>query len=446
MRAPWHAAHAWLAPRFLPEEAGSVPSVQPLVRQGLLVIALTFGGLGTWAAVAPLDGAIIAPGVVKVNGTRKTVQHLEGGLVRQVHVRDGDTVRAGALLVTLADERASASLDLLAQQIDQETARVARLGAQRDLANRMEVPADLQRRAGTPRVAALLQRERALFQAMHDALQRHTALTEQQIVQTREELAGVQVQANADDSAAKLMQEEVSVYEALQQQNYVAGTAVLRLRRNHEEYQARRGERQAAAAKARQHVTELELALAARRNDFLQTASDQLTASTARLAELQERHRAALDQVARQQVVAPIAGTVVGLRLFTLGGVVRPGEALLDIVPSEEGLLVEAQVNLDDVEQVHPGQAAQVRLTAFNSRSSPLLDGRVVYLSADKLDTDRGDRSFYLVRVALPPQAGTEAMQAGMRAEVFLKTAPRTALQYLLEPVTSALRRAAREP
>ena len=446
MKFSWRAAGAWWTPGFLPEEAGAVPNVQPLIRQGLLVVALTFGGLGGWAALAPLEGAIIAPGVVKVNGTRKTVQHLEGGLVRQVHVRDGDTVRAGDVLVTLADERASASLDLLAQQLDQETARVARLSAQRDLAERIEFPAELQRRAGTPRVAALLQRERRLFQAMRDALQRHTALTEQQIAQTREELAGVQVQSNADDAAAKLMQEEVSVYEALQQQNYVAGTAVLRLRRSHEEYQARRGERQSAAAKARQHVTELELALAARRNDFLQTANDQLAASAARLGELQERHRAALDQVARQRVVAPIGGTVVALRLFTIGGVVRPGEALLDIVPSEEGLIVETQVNLDDVDQVHPGQAAQVRLTAFNSRSSPLLEGRVVYLSADKLDTERGDRSFYLVRVALPPQAGTEAMQAGMRAEVFLKTAPRTALQYLLEPVTSALRRAGREP
>jgi len=446
MKSLLHAFSAWCTPGFLPEDAGAVPNVQPLIRQGLLVIALTFGGLGAWAALAPLDGAIIAPGVVKVNGTRKTVQHLEGGLVRQVHVRDGDVVRAGDVLVTLADERASANLDLLAQQLDQETARVARLSAQRDLADRIEFPAELQRRAGTPRVAALLQRERSLFQAMREALQRHTTLTEQQIAQTREELAGVQVQSNADDAAAKLMQEEVSVYEALQQQNYVAGTAVLRLRRSHEEYQARRGERQSAAAKARQHITELELALAARRNDFLQTANDQLAQSAARLGELQERHRAALDQVARQRVVAPIGGTVVALRLFTLGGVVRPGEALLDIVPRDEGLIVEAQVNLDDVDQVHPGQAAQVRLTAFNSRSSPLLEGRVVYVSADKLETERGDRSFYLVRVALPPQAGTEAMQAGMRAEVFLKTAPRTALQYLLEPLTSALQRAGREP
>lgn len=446
MKLLGRAAGVGSTTKFLPEEAGAVPNVLPLIRQGLLVMTLTFGGLGAWAALAPLEGAIIAPGVVKVNGTRKTLQHLEGGLVRQVHVRDGDTVRAGDVLVTLADERASAGLDLLAQQLDQESARVARLSAQRDLAVRIEFPAELLRRAGTPRVAALLQRERSLFQAMREALRRHTALTEQQITQTHEELAGVQVQSNADDAAAKLMQEEVSVYETLQQQNYVAGTAVLRLRRTHEEYQARRGERQSAAAKARQRITELELSLAARRNDFLQTASDQLAVSAARLGELQERHRAALDQVARQRVVAPIDGTVLALRLFTLGGVVRPGEALLDIVPSEEGLMIETQVNLDDVDHVRLGQAAQVRLTAFNSRSSPLLEGRVVYLSADQLDSERRDRSFYLIRVALPPQAGTEAMQAGMRAEVFLKTAPRTALQYLLEPVTSALRRAAREP
>lgn len=440
------ASDVWLVPGGLAEAAPAVPSVQPLIRQGLLVIALAFGGLGTWAAVAPLDGAIIAPGVLKVNGTRKTVQHLEGGLVRQVHVRDGDAVRAGDVLVTLVDERASASLDLLAQQIDQETARAARLAAQRDLAERIEFPAELLRRAGTPRVAPLLQRERALFQAMSNALARHTELTERQIAQTREELAGVQVQSDADDSAAKLMQEEVRAYESLLQQNYIAGAAVLRLRRNQEEYQARRGERQSAAAKARQRVTELELALATRRNDYLQTASDQLTQVAARLAELQERHRAALDQVARQKVVAPIAGTVVALRLFTIGGVVRPGEPLLDIVPSEEGLVVEAQINLDDVDHVHPGQEAQVRLTAFNTRTSPMLDGRVVYLSADKLDTEGGERSYYLVRVALPPQAGGAMQLAGMRAEVFLKTAPRTALQYLLEPVTSALRRAAREP
>ena len=154
--------------------------------------------------------------------------------------------------------------------------------------------------------------------------------------------------------------------------------------------------------------------------------------------------------VDRQRVVAPITGTVVGLRVFTLGGVVRPGEPLLDIVPSNDGLIVEAQVNLDDVDQVQPGQAAEVRLSAFNSRSTPLLDGRLVYVSADKLDSERGDRSFYLVRVALAPDApqrlGSAQLQAGMRAEVFLKTPPRTALQYLLEPLTASLHRAAREP
>jgi HlyD family type I secretion membrane fusion protein len=426
------------------------PGVRRLIRQGLLVIALAFGGIGGWAALAPLDGAIIAPGLLKVQGTRKTVQHLEGGLVRQIHVRDGDRVQAGDPLVTLGDERVAASLDLLVQQLDAEKARVARLLAQRDFADRVEFPADLLQRAGTPRVAQLLQRERALFTAMRGALLQQMALSSVQIGQTREELAGVQVQSDADDSAARMMQEEVQTYETLLQQNYIAGAAVLRLRRNHEEYQVRRGERQAAAAQARQRITELELAQATRRNDYLKDASDQLVNASARLGELQERHRAVLDQVARQSVLAPIAGTVVGLRVFTLGGVVRPGEPLLDIVPSDEGLIVEAQVNLDDVDQVHPGQAAQVRLSAFNARSTPLLDGQLVYLSADKLDSERGDRSFYVVHVALPADArqllGPLLMQPGMRAEVFLKTPPRTALQYLLEPITVSLRRAAREP
>jgi HlyD family type I secretion membrane fusion protein len=426
------------------------PGTRRLIRQGLLVIALAFGGIGSWAALAPLDGAIIAPGLLKVQGTRKTVQHLEGGLVRQIHVRDGDRVQAGDPLVTLADERVAASLDLLVQQLDAEKARVARLTAQRDFAERIEFPADLLQRAGTPRVAQLLQRERALFTAMRNALLQQMTLSSVQIGQTREELAGVQVQSDADDSAARMMQEEVQTYETLLQQNYIAGAAVLRLRRNHEEYQVRRGERQAAAAQARQRITELELAQATRRNDYLKDASDQMVNASARLGELQERHRAVLDQVARQSVLAPIAGTVVGLRVFTLGGVVRPGEPLLDIVPSDEGLIVEAQVNLDDVDQVHLGQAAQVRLSAFNARSTPLLDGRLVYLSADKLDSERGDRSFYVVHVALPADArqllGPLLMQPGMRAEVFLKTPPRTALQYLLEPITVSLRRAAREP
>lgn len=426
------------------------PGVRRLIRQGLLVIALAFGGIGGWAALAPLDGAIIAPGLLKVQGTRKTVQHLEGGLVRQIHVRDGDRVQAGDPLVTLGDERVAASLDLLVQQLDAEKARVARLTAQRDFADRIEFPADLLQRAGTPRVAQLLQRERALFTAMHHALLQQMSLSSVQIAQTREELAGVQVQSDADDSAARMMQEEVQTYETLLQQNYIAGAAVLRLRRNHEEYQVRRGERQAAAAQARQRITELELAQATRRNDYLKDASDQLVNASARLGELQERHRAVLDQVARQAVLAPIAGTVVGLRVFTLGGVVRPGEPLLDIVPSDEGLIVEAQVNLDDVDQVHPGQDAQVRLSAFNARSTPLLDGQLVYLSADKLDSERGDRSFYVVHVALPADArqllGPLLIQPGMRAEVFLKTPPRTALQYLLEPITVSLRRAAREP
>ena len=435
-------AAAWPVPTL-----ALTPALQTAVRRGVALVLLTVLGLGAWAAWAPLDGAIIAPGVLKVPGLRKTVQHLEGGLVRQIHVRDGDVVRQGDVLVTLTDERAAASLDLLARQVELEQLRVARLAAQRDQLPALALPPDLQARAAEPAVADAVRRERALFTLQRDTLARQTALLQQQIGQAQDELAAVLRQQAADDRATALMQDELRAYESLSQQNFVAGAAVLRLQRSLQDYEARLAEHQADAARARQRGTELALTLASRHNEFRQSAGEQLVQAMARLGELQERHRAAQDQVARQRVLAPMDGTVVALRLGTPGGVVKPGDVLLDLVPVEGGVIVEAQINLDDVDHVRVGQPAQVRLTAFNARSAPLLDGRVVYVSADKLDSERGDRSFYLVRVALPPAAGDAASwQAGMRAEVFLRTAPRTALQYLMEPISESLRRAAREP
>ena len=212
----------------------------------------------------------------------------------------------------------------------------------------------------------------------------------------------------------------------------------------------RRGENLAGLAKAKQKITDLNMRSAGLRNEYQQTASSELASAQSRIADLQARVKSSDDAVMRQQILAPIAGTVVDLKVFTEGGIVAPREALLDIVPDETALLVEAKVNLDDIRHLQLGMAADIRFTAYHARATPVVRGELIYISADRLlDRDTG-AAYYQTRVKVPQEAlkaaGDLNLQPGMRAEVFLKTGDRTALDYLLEPVLSSLRRASREP
>jgi HlyD family type I secretion membrane fusion protein len=421
----------------------------PLIRAGLGVILLGGAALAAWAAWAPLSGAIIAPGFVKVDLNRKVVQHQEGGIVRDIRVRDGDRVRAGQPLVVIEDVRVDAAVDLLSTQLVAERAKAARLAAEAAYAPRIDFPRDVERRQDELKVTELLNRERALFRSRRDAVESQIAALRRQARETAEEAAALTDKITAETRAIQLQREELKANEELLRQNYVQKTRVLTLQRAVAEYEARHGEHRAELSRARQRTSELDLRILAAQNAYRQSATDELKEATARIFDLEERLRPSRDAAARQHVTAPISGEVVGLRVFTAGAAVGPRDVLMEIVPEDKTLIVEARIRPEDVNHVRPGTQAEIRLTAYQNRATPLVQGRVSYVSADRLVEAQTGVPYYVVHVTVPTSALEQVdlkMQAGMPAEVFLRTDERTTLDYLLAPVTAYLRRAMREP
>jgi len=416
--------------------------IKRIVRTGLLVIAGAVIAFAAWAFYAPLSGAVIAPGYVKVDLNRKVVQHQEGGIVRAIKVRDGDRVNQGQELVLLDDVRIDAQLDLLRTQLEAERAKVARLEAERSFAPRHSFPKDLQKKE-------FITREEALFRARREALDSQIAVLKRQINESVEEANALAQQISAEEKALKLQREELAANERLLEQGYVQKTRLLTLQRAVAEYEARHGERRAELSKARQRASELEFRILAMRNTYVQTATDELKESTSKMFDLEDRIRPSRDASERQKIAAPIAGEVVGLRVFTAGSVIGPREVLMEIVPQEKRLIVEARIRPEDINHVRPGSEADIRLTAYQSRTTPLVPGFVTYVSGDRMVEQQTGQPYYVVHVDVPEKALGAAnlkLQAGMPAEVFIRTDTRTALDYLLAPVTAYLRRAMREP
>lgn len=420
-----------------------------LIRAGLVSIVLLMLGVSAWVALAPVNGAAIAPGVVKVDMNRKTVQHQEGGLVSEILVRDGDKVKAGQTLIVLKDIRVDAGNELAKTQLDADLAKAARLAAEQAWAPKVNFPEELVSRKDDPRVAELLQRETELFSARREAYGNQVALIRTQIRETEGEINGRKQQLYADGEAIRLLQEELSANAALVDEGFVSKVRILTLQRNRAELISRRGENESELSRARQKVAELQLRAETLRSTLMQEASGELSQTTAKIFDLQERVRPAQDAEERQRITAPIAGEVVDLKITSIGAVIGPREPILDIVPENPDLIVEARVRTEDIGFVHAGAEADVRLTSFRRRLTPTVPGTVVYVSADRLEDKATNTFYYTARVRVRPQelqqAGNLMLQAGMPAEVFVKTEARTAFEYLVDPITGFLQRSMRE-
>ena len=433
-----------------PHDAAAVRELRRLVFSGLAVIAALLLGMAAWLALAPLSGAVVAAGVVKVDTERKVVQHQEGGTVARILVRNGDSVQAGQTLVELQDVQLDAALELVRLQLDAEQLRQARLQAERQLLGTVELPPAQRARQAEPRMAELVRRELDFFKLRRATLDSQLALLQTQVGATRQEIAARGAQSSAESDALQLQHEELRANELLVEQGFIAKTRLLALQRGVAESDARRGSNQAELAQAQQRVADTTLRGLNLRNDYVQQAERELKDSTAKLFDLQQRLRPSQDAVDRQRIAAPVAGVVVDLKLSTEGGSIGPRERLMDIVPLNPTLVVEARVRPEDIAHARPGAAAEVRLTAFQQRSTPTVAGTLVYLSADRLIDPTTRAGYYTAQVRVDPAALARLLplqlQAGMPAEVYLQTAARTPLAYWLDPVLGAVRRGMREP
>lgn len=402
--------------------------------------------LGIWGAVAPISGAVIAVARIKTELERKTVQHREGGIVREIKVRNGQKVRAGDVLVIMDDVRSDAELSLLEDQYRAERLRHARVSAESTLAREFAVDKKL---AADVRVAEPLARERAQFAAGRRALDEQLDALQMQMREARAQSAALVGQIASIEEAGRLSAEELKLNEKLVAEGFVARARLLPLQRADADYRSRSGETRSQLALSRQRAGELQARIADARNRYSQAATDELKQSATRLRELDERLRPSKDQVARQSIRSPVDGVVMGLRVAAPGEVLAAGAPIADVVPSNEMLVVEARIRPQDISHVYADARAKVRLAAFDARTTPMLSGRVTFVSPDRMSDAQTGEAWFAATVEVDAAALRHhpevQLKAGMPAELFVTTSDRSLFQYLLSPITAFTSRAMRE-
>ncbi len=449
--APPAAAGAASAPGTMPAPPAlpAKPRIGGAVVAGMIILAAFFGGLGSWSVLAPLSSAAVATGVVVVDSNRKTLQHLEGGIIKELLVRNGDEVEQGEVVMRLDTAQASATWNLIRGQRDALRALEARLTAERDEAARVRFPDDLERRRGSPAVAEILSGQETIFAARRRSLQDRTDILRQKIEQLGAEIASRRAQVAAADRQLALIGEEIKAIQELVRKGLERRPRLLSLQRQAANLEGLRGEQLGLIARSQQQIGEAELQIISEKNGQLNAVVAELREVQTELGDVTERAEAARDVLERREIRSPIGGTVVGLRYFTPGGVVAPGDAILDIVPRHDKLTVEAQVQPIDIDVVKVGLKAQVNLSAFKQRTTPTLNGAVAYVSADSLNDPRTGAPYFAARIEIPSAElerldGLE-LSPGMPAEVMIVTGERTAFRYLFDPLRESLQRSFRE-
>jgi membrane fusion protein, epimerase transport system len=420
-----------------------------LTRIGSWIVLAALVPIAAWMCLAPLSMAVVAPGSVKVDLNRRPVQHLEGGIVRDVLVRDGQHVNAGQAILLLGDVGVDADRNRLRYRVDVERAGIARLEAEQVGAGHLTFPSDLQAAARTDeRVAQALAKEGALFRALRDSLDSELALMRTQRRNIQQEISALAAQVGHAEDSLALQQRELDANRDLLKDGFVSKTRLIQIEASVVNYASTLEENRSELSRAQQRLVENDLKLQSVQNQYTQTATDQLKVAAARLGEIEQELRKSEDAATRQVVTAPTAGEVIDLKFTSPGAVVHAGEPIAEIVPSDAKLTIEARIRPEDITRVHRQQYARIKLTAYSNRSTQIVTGEVTYISADRL-TDRATNvSYYgltiLVDAASLSSATDLRLQAGMPAEVYLEGPTRTALEYLVEPITTIFRRAAR--
>ena len=413
---------------------------------GLIVLLALVGGLAGWSVSARLDGAVVVPGTFIVESNRLTIQHLEGGIVSDILVDEGETVRQGQPLVRLDSTVDSANLGVVESQLDDLLARRARLLAESKGEPEIAFPPSLMARQHDSGILAILLGQQELFAIRQTSRATAANLNRQRIQRFGEEIAGLRAQRASNHKEIALIDQELLGLRKLYGKGYSTLPRLLALERQAERIRGQVAEHDASIARARNEIEELKLELVQREQDFREAATAELRQIEPQIATLRERQIAAAQRLKRIAVVAPRDGVVVGLQVNTIGGVIAPGAAILDLLPAGEDLVIEARVPTQDVDRITQGQASRVRLSAFDQAATPEVSGEVISVSADSFtDEISGDR-YYNARIRLGDRAAWSAadidLVPGMPAEVFIQTGSRTALSYFVKPLTDRLSRA----
>lgn len=414
---------------------------------GVLTIGVFFGGLGTWAMLAPLDSAVIGPGELAVHGNRKTVQHREGGIVAALLVQEGSVVRQGQILLRLDDTQARAAYNVHRSQYLADEALSARDLAELANAGDIDFPADL--KADDPVAAAVMSRERIVFRSHRELLSQQLGVVDQRIVQARAQQDGARQQLTSGQRELALAEQELRASGELEKLGLEAKNRMLELGRGVESLRGQVGQLSSDVARFGSAVVELQAEKLRLRQTAQDDATHELRDAQLRINDVLPRLAADRDLLRRLEIAAPIGGEVVNLKIFTKGGVVEPGQPIMDIVPTSPTLVAEAEIRPEDVEHLRVGQMAEVMATGFSLREAPPIDGKVTVISADRMTDAKTGRSYFRAEVALVKDRADGALLRrlgpGMPVEVIVPTKARTVFDYLIGPLRQSFRGALRE-
>jgi len=419
----------------------------PIVAGGITV-AVFFLGFVIWAALSHVSGGVPAPGVITVEDNRKTVQHLDGGVIREIRVREGDHVTAGQVLFTFDDSQARAQVDVLTNQYDSLLAQKARLEA--ELADRTEIvfPVELTSRAGDPRVAGLMRDQETLFRASRGVYLAQSGVLGQRVQQLETRRRGLEAQVSSLDQQNKLVADELSGVNSLYERGFAPKSRVLALQRSQAGLTGDRGARQADIAGVHEAVGETRIQLAQLKEQRATQAADTLRQVQVQMADVLPRLTAAQAVLDRTVVRSPADGYALALTQFTVGGVARPGERLVDVVPDGAPLVVRVSVRPEDIDDVKVGMNAEVRLTAYHSRTIPPVKAKVMTVSADRITNEKGE-AFFTAQLVVDPaelkRLPEVKLSPGMPAQAIIVTGERSILDYLTSPIVTTLRDSMRE-
>jgi HlyD family secretion protein len=422
---------------------------RPIAFAGYTLIAMTFGIAGVWAAVAKLDKAVIANGFVETETNRKTVEHLEGGIVREILVKEGDHVAEGQVLFRLEQVQAEANNELLSNQLDSALALEARLIAERDGAQQLSWPKELKDRLAQPTLSQILDDQIHQFEERRGSLEGQKNVLQSRIEQLHTEIDGISIEKSSTEGQTNYINQELVGLRELAGKNLVPVTRVYAMERERTRLEGAIGRAVADIAKAQSSIAEMNIQIQELTQKFQEEVASSLLDARQKIADLRERLSIAQDVVNRLAITAPRAGTVQNLKVFTIGQVLRGGEPLLDIVPDNDALVVHAEFSTADIDNVFAGMTSEIRFPAFHSRTIPVMLGKIETISHDRLVDESTHQYYYLGVVSLNradiPEEYRSRVRAGMPAEIIVSSGERTVLNYLVGPLSSSLRRTFRE-
>ena len=417
---------------------------------GALILLVSVGGFGVWAATARLDSAVIAPGKVAVESNSKEIQHLQGGIVEEILVRNAQQVKVGDLLVVLDATQAKANRDLTRDQYFQALAHEARLMAERDGLDEITFPEPILKQKSDPTIQTMMNDQERQFRERKESIENRIDIFESQIAQQEEFIAGTREQIDSLDSQIASYDTEIEAVRPAAEKGFYAKNRLAALERERTRIFGQKAESRSSIARTEQSIGEAKIEILQLQQEFVENVVEQLREARLTMTDARERHTIASDVYNRVEIRAPQDGIVQNMKVHTLGGVVQAGETIMEIVPVNDDLIINARISPLDVDSVHTGMEAEVRFSSFaGGQEVPTIFGRVEWISADILVDEMEREEYFLTKIVVDndsvPERIANALTPGMPGDVIIATGERTTLDYLIQPLENRLYKAMRE-